>query len=242
MRLGIMQPYFFPNLAHFALIAACDKWIVFDVTQYTKKSWISRNRILHPNDSWHYISVPVVKSSIQLKIHEVRLSDPGAFRQSMLGKISHYRKTAPHYRSVVALIDDVFEKLEGDALVDFNVSSLTSVCEYLSIDFDFEVCSGMDFDFPREMGPGDWAPFISRQVKADTYINPAGGRELFSLSDFLDHGIDLEFSEFGEFVYPTPGFDFVAGLSILDVLMWNEPEAIRKAMKDHQKILSGTAA
>ena len=35
MRLGIMQPYFFPYLGHFSLIAAVDEWIVFDVTQYT---------------------------------------------------------------------------------------------------------------------------------------------------------------------------------------------------------------
>jgi hypothetical protein len=36
MKLGIMQPYFFPYLGHFALIAAVDEWVVFDVTQYTR--------------------------------------------------------------------------------------------------------------------------------------------------------------------------------------------------------------
>lgn len=48
MRLGIMQPYFFPYPGHFALIAHVDQWLVFDITQYTPKTWMNRNRILHP--------------------------------------------------------------------------------------------------------------------------------------------------------------------------------------------------
>ena len=49
MRLGIMHPFFFPYLGHFALIAAVDQWIVFDVTQYTPKTWMNRNPILQPD-------------------------------------------------------------------------------------------------------------------------------------------------------------------------------------------------
>lgn len=30
-----MQPYFFPYLGHFSLIASVDRWYVFDITQYT---------------------------------------------------------------------------------------------------------------------------------------------------------------------------------------------------------------
>ncbi len=52
MRLGIMQPYFFPYLGHFGLIAACDRWVVFDTCQYTPRSWMNRNRVLHPAEGW----------------------------------------------------------------------------------------------------------------------------------------------------------------------------------------------
>jgi hypothetical protein len=48
VKLAIMQPYFFPYLGHFALISQCEKWVVFDITQFTPKSWMSRNRVLHP--------------------------------------------------------------------------------------------------------------------------------------------------------------------------------------------------
>ena len=48
MKLGIMQPYFFPYIGYFSLIANTDLWVVFDTPQYTRKSWMNRNRILHP--------------------------------------------------------------------------------------------------------------------------------------------------------------------------------------------------
>lgn len=47
-----MQPYFFPYLGRFSLIAECDEWIVFDTSQYTKRNWINRNRVLHPAAGW----------------------------------------------------------------------------------------------------------------------------------------------------------------------------------------------
>ena len=64
---GIMQPYFFPYWAHFSLIAYTSKWIVFDECQYKPKSWMNRNRILHPNKGWQYISVPLSNSSRNIK-------------------------------------------------------------------------------------------------------------------------------------------------------------------------------
>ena len=38
MKLGIMQPYFFPYLGYFELIERTDRWVVFDVVQYNTKS------------------------------------------------------------------------------------------------------------------------------------------------------------------------------------------------------------
>jgi len=232
-----MQPYFFPNLAHFALIAATDAWVVFDVTQYTKKSWISRNRILHPNEGWHYISVPVQKSSLSLKISEVRLSDTAAFHNSVRGKLSHYRKTAPHYDAVCGLVDRCFSDLPDDRLVTLNLATLRAVCRYLEIPFKPTICSGLGLEFPGQMGPGDWAPFIANALGAQSYINPFGGRELFDSKHFAQLGIELCFARFGEFEYATPGYEYIPGLSILDVLMWNDPMTVRKAALDLNQVI-----
>lgn len=229
MRLGIMQPYFFPNLAHFALIAATDEWVVFDVTQYTRKSWMNRNRILHPKSSWHYVSVPLQKTHLETRTHEAQVADLKAMHQSLRGKLSHYKKTAPYYQSVLRLVDRVFEGAADDSLVALNVSCLKEVCAVLEIPFSYRVCSQMGLDFPEEMGPGDWAPFICRSLGAEGYVNPAGGQALFDPATFQKQGTELFFADFEDFTYETPGYAFVPGLSILDVLMWNAPAAARQA-------------
>lgn len=236
MRLGIMQPYFFPNLAHFALIVATNEWIVFDVTQYTRKSWMNRNRILHPGGDWHYISVPVDKCDLQTKTHEVRVSDLRATHKSLLGKLSHYKNAAPFYRRVLELVDRVFTNAADDRLVSLNISGLKEVCALLEIPFKSRSCSEMQFSFPDDMGPGDWAPFICNSLSPESYINPAGGRDLFDPADFTAVGTELIFADFEPFRHDTGPYSFIDGLSILDALMWNTPETLRSVLDTHLRL------
>ena len=46
MKLGIMQPYFFPYIGYYQLINAVDKYIILDDVNFIKGGWINRNRIL----------------------------------------------------------------------------------------------------------------------------------------------------------------------------------------------------
>lgn len=236
MRLGIMQPYFFPNLAHFALIAATDAWVVFDVTQYTRKSWMSRNRILHPKEGWNYVTVPLRNTSLDTRIHEARVADMKSARKSLQGKLGHYHKAAPFFRDVRDLVDRVFDGAGEDSLVALNVSGLREVCMYLDVPFTYHICSAMGLEFPDRMGAGQWAPFICGELGATTYINPPGGRALFDPSDFERHGTQLYIAEFIPFIYDTGPFEFSEGLSILDVLMWNPPEVVRQVLQDNIRL------
>jgi WbqC-like protein family len=229
MKLGIMQPYFFPYLGHFSLIGAVDEWIVFDVSQYTPKSWMNRNRILHPKAGWQYITVPLSNSSISIKTHEAKILDiPGA-KASIAGKLSHYKKKAPHFEAVSALVNEVFDSAIDDSLVHLDVLGLQAVCRYLDIPFKYRVCSEMDLSLPDNLGPGEWALEISSQMGADTYVNPASGQELFDAKAFADRGISLQFAQPAEFSYKTGPYQYEPFLSIIDVLMWNSPDAVTEA-------------
>lgn len=56
MKLGIMQPYFFPYVGYFQCISAVDKYILYDALAYIKSGWINRNRYLvvhHQPRSFH---------------------------------------------------------------------------------------------------------------------------------------------------------------------------------------------
>lgn len=236
MRLGIMQPYFFPYLGHFALIAHTDHWVVFDVTQYTPKSWMSRNRVLHPQAGWNYINLPLSHSSTSILTCDAQVQDVKKGHASVLGKLTHYRRKAPFYQQVVDLVDETFEQTEERSLARVNARGLAAVCRYLQVPFSFSFCSELALDLHGIDQPGAWAPAISRQLGARSYLNPVGGRALFESEDFSRHGVHLQFMEFFEFPYETLPYTYEPGLSILDVLMWNSPQTVREALFRHARI------
>ena len=61
MRVAIMQPYFFPYIGYFQLMAACDVFLVYDDAQYIYGGWVNRNRIL-VNGTAQWLTVPVAGS------------------------------------------------------------------------------------------------------------------------------------------------------------------------------------
>ncbi|WP_217497415.1 WbqC family protein [Trinickia violacea] len=238
MRLGIMQPYFFPYLGHFALIAAVDEWIVFDVTQYTPKTWMNRNRILHPKEGWQYVTVPLSNSSITIKTREARVLNVADTKTSLRGKLSAFRRQAPFFAQVDDLVCAAFDRTSSDSLCELNVNTLKAVCEYLGVPFSYRVCSELSLDFPSQMGAGDWAPLVCQQLGATEYVNPAGGRALFDPATFTRAGVTLKFAEFDEFSYDPAPYRYEPHLSIIDVLLWNAPETVAQALRSHTRCVA----
>lgn len=237
MRLGIMQPYFFPYLGHFALIGACDRWVVFDVTQYTPKSWISRNRVLHPQQGWNYISAALSNGSINVRINEARIQDFAHTRQSVLGKLTHYRKAAPGYRRVMACVEEVFAE-PVEFLVELNIKGLEVICRELGLSFQWVRASGLEFNASSIQHPGAWAPAISQSLGATQYLNPVGGASLFRAAEFEATGVELQFLQYAVPGYATGPYVFEPGLSVLDALMWNPPEMVAAWVRQGRQILA----
>ncbi len=235
-----MQPYFFPYMGHFSLIASVDKWIVFDVTQYTPKTWMNRNRILHPKTGWQYVTVPLANSSISIRTSEAKVLDLAEAKKSIIGKLTHYKKNAPYFYAVNKIIQRAFDSCSDDSLVSLNVSALNSVCEYLQIPFSYQIASELALHYPSDLGPGDWAPYICEVLGATEYVNPAGGKALFDTSVFQQRGVSLFFAEFEEFRYVTTPYIYEPSLSIIDVMMWNSPEDIAIALKQGSTLIKAS--
>lgn len=233
MKLGIMQPYFFPYLGYFDLINCVDQWIVFDTAQYVRHGWANRNRILHPKEGWQYIIVPIKKHSRGTPIKEVKIANEQRWKQRIVGQLQHYRKKAPRFSETMSFIGDCLS-LEEDSLSRMNVFILENVCAYLGIRFDYRFFSEMDLELGPVEEPGDWALRISEALCADEYVNAPGGVGLFDEQKFRDSNIKLTIRKLVTFEYPCTGYEFIPHLSIIDALMWNEPERIKQYLGERR--------
>ena len=72
MKVGIMQPYFFPYLGYWQLLSAVDKYVVYDDVAYIKGGWINRNNILL-NGKSHLITLPLEQASSFKYINEIHI-------------------------------------------------------------------------------------------------------------------------------------------------------------------------
>lgn len=226
-----MQPYFFPYLGHFELIDRTDRWIVFDVVKYNRKSWMNRNRILHPEQGWQYISVPVHHAPLGTPISDIRLVSRNQTRDQILRQLAHYRRFAPYYQQVCGLVREAFNRDGSDRLADLNVDTLATVCAYLDIRFEPEFCSRMHLDLSRIVHAGDWALEICDQLGAGEYLNPPGGKGIFNPEEWKARNISLRFTDLPNFRYACHPYAHVEHLSILDVLMWCPPEDVTTAWR-----------
>jgi hypothetical protein len=226
MKLGIMQPYFFPYVGYFDLINRVDRWVVFDTAQYIRHGWVNRNRILHPTSGWQYVMVPLARHERETPINQVQTAERNQWAPRILGQIMHYKKRAPYFRQTFEFVEDCLKSEESN-LARLNAEILAKTCAFIGIPFNSSIFSEMNLTLGPVLGPGDWALRIAEDMRATEYINPPGGAELFDSAQFATSGVKLTLQDPVEFTYPCPTYTFEPSLSILDVLMWVAPTEIR---------------
>lgn len=236
MKLGIMQPYFFPYLGYYSLIKSTDKFILFDTVQFIRGGWINRNRILKPTGGWQYISVPLVKFEYTTPIKDVKIRNIEDWKGKILKQLEHYKNKAPYYEETIDLVKSSLN-IETDSIVELNANILSKTCSYLEIPLNLEIFSLMNLSIEDATYPGEWALNISKALGAEEYINPYSGFELFKPKQFLQENISLKFIANNLSQYDRKRQKFEAGLSIIDVMMFNNIDDINKLIDDF-KLLS----
>jgi hypothetical protein len=225
-----MQPYFFPYLGYFELLYRADCWVVFDTAQYLRRGWINRNRILHPVQGWSYITVPVRKQPRDTPIADILIADDRAWRRRIEAQLLHYRKDAPHFEAVLALVRECLA-VQEESVSRFDTAILEKTCLFLGIPFCCRLLSEMNVKLSPIDAPGDWGLRLAEALHATEYVNAPGGRDLYDAAKFASHGIGLTILNAATWQYDTPGYRFEPSLSILDVLMWNSAESVREVLK-----------
>jgi hypothetical protein len=216
-----MQPYFFPYQGYFQLIAAVDKFVVYDDVCFIKNGWINRNRILAASGV-EYLTVPLAGASSFRQIRETKCAPARLWRDKMLRRLSQSYARCPERDTGLELVQRVLRFAEGESIRDLAVASIQEVCGFAGIHAD--VLDSSSSYGNAELTGVQRVLDICRREGATAYVNLPGGRRLYEASVFAENGIDLRFVDPKLDPYPQYQHQgFVPGLSVLDLVM-NVPQ------------------
>lgn len=237
MKLGIMQPYFFPYIGYFQLINSVDIFVIYDDVNYIKQGWVNRNNLLI-NKQKHLFTLPLDNPSSFSKINEIDVNPKffDKWRSKFLQSIEQSYKKAPYFEPVFAIIKDTL--FSGKTkIAELSTVSITLIAKYLEMDTEIRPSSTMYQN--NHLKAQDRVIDICKRENATRYSNPIGGKDLYSKTKFNEHGIDLKIITSNPITYKQFGNEFVSGLSIIDVLMFNSVEETKKLLKEfelHEKV------
>jgi hypothetical protein len=230
MKIGIMQPYFLPYLGYFSLIKNTDSFILLDSVQYIKSGWIERNRILHPQSGWMYFRVPLMPHNHTASIKELKIDNRQNWKQKFFSQLQHYKKAAPHFVNVMRLLNDILNN-DYDTIVNLNKTSLEAVCNFLGIERTCSIFSRMNLPIDTPKAPDEWSLNICRSLgNVQEYWNPPGGQSFYDRDKYERAGLKLKFHKIVLQEYGQRRSTFESGLSIVDVIMFNEPSVVNRML------------
>lgn len=216
-----MQPYFMPYLGYWQLMAAVDKYVVYDDVNYIKGGWVSRNNILM-NGQKKMFTIVLGGASPNKHFNDIIVSDDFIkFRKTLQ---NCYGK-APYYNIVTEILEKIYTFPQKD-LGHFMLNSFQVILDYLGIKTELLLSSSIEKD--NTLKGKDKVIHICKLLNADTYYNAIGGQELYNKSEFLNNGIRLQFLQPELSPYQQiKAKEFVPGLSMIDVLMNNNKEKVQ---------------
>lgn len=219
MKIAIMQPYFFPYIGYFQLLKSVDKFIFYDDVNYIKGGWINRNRLFLAG-AVRYMTIPLEDASSFKKINKISSKQDGKWKNKILSSMDQSYSKSAFYNPVRDLVENALDD-SSESLAVFAKRSIKLVASYIGIDANFVESSAIYKN--QEKNGIDRIIDICHIEKASEYWNLPGGRDIYCSDVFKQKNIDLKFVNASIENYQQNSNEFIPGLSVIDVLMHNEP-------------------
>ena len=223
MIVSIMQPYFFPYIGYFQLIAQSGVFVFHDDAQYIKGGWVNRNRIMDDKGREAWITLPVAAASHRLGICERSYLPGKNDARRILRQIEQAYFRSPNFGRVYPLLSEIMEF--GDVNVAaFNINLVEAIWRHLGLGARLVRSSALSI--PRELTGQSRVIDICRRLGATRYVNPIAGSELYTGAAFAERGVELAFLETA--ILPREGK--YPHLSIVHTLMTESDAAIGRLL------------
>ena len=226
MKIGIMQPYFFPYMGYFQLINAVDLYVNLDHVSFMKRSYMVRNTLKNNTP----INVPVSQGSQNKSCTEVKVLVDDKWFNKFKRTLEVLYKKEPYYNQVINEIiipweENILTLPRIASISEFNFASIYQICKYFNIEKQFYSSGGIT-DKKKNEGLQE----ITKYFKGDIYINAIGGQKLYNKEDFASQGIELKFIQMGNIDVDMPY------MSILDLLFRYDKNHLKNELNNYTLI------
>lgn len=223
MTLAVMQPYLFPYIGYWQLMKAVDCFVLLDNVHFIKRGYVNRNSILMNGQPYRF-TVSLEKASQNRLINELSLHEVPS---KLLHTIETAYKKAPEFASVFPVLKRALEYGEKN-LALYLEHTIRECAAYLRL--ETKILRASEIEGLEEYRGEARIVQICKTLGATRYVNPPGGRTLYTPEHFSEAGIELRFIAPQLNPYPQPVEPFVPALSIIDVMMQNDATALQRLL------------
>lgn len=214
MIISANRPYFAPYPGFFYKAHLSDYFVILDDVQFPRKTtWITRNRIKNDQGTL-WMTIPVWKKGLGLQqISKVRICQTGNWKKKNLRSFQSAYAHAPFLQNHLNLIEQIFS-LQYDFLLDLNMEIINYILGFLRIETRIVLMSELGIS-------GKGTPLIIDMCKslgATQFLVQSSALAYYDPPQFQSVGLELVSFKKPEYIYPQMWGDYIANLSILDMM------------------------
>lgn len=185
---AVMQPYFYPYMGYYRLMAYADIFVIFDCVQFPRRGRVHRTELPGLMGKNNWLTLPLIRANRSTAIKVIRLAaQAGTIMQEKLITNEWYLTASGPMAAWIK--KDLHEP--GDSLATFLTRQLTFVRDQLG--FTCDLIQSSQLELEAKLRGQDRVLEIARRLGATTYINAPGGKHLYNKEMFETSGVTLQF-------------------------------------------------
>ena len=226
MIISAHQSAYNPWLGLMHKILLSDIFVVMDDVQFEKNSFINRNKILQ-NSNEIMLTIPLEMKDYQSKsIKEMKIATD-MWRIKHKKSIEQSYKKSPYFEKVFNKLGKIYD-IKSSFLIDYTNAYLNFLVDYMSIDTKIIYASTLHIESKKL----DYVIEMSKELKADTFIFGALGKEYADEKILNQNGIKPYFQNYKHPIYAQNSKTFHPYMGIID-LLFNEENPKKIILRDN---------
>jgi len=212
MIVSIHQPNFMPWLGFFDKVNKSDAFIFLTASVRSKgDKYLTRARILNHSKE-QFLTIPL--GAKEIAINQLKMPDENSWKVKMLNKIHGAYQGSIFFDEIYGDIELLIMS-DAEYYSSFSIDFIKFMLKKLAIDTVLHI----DSDFKNNFGASNARNIsLCKVVGGHSYLSGSGAHAYIDERLFKANKVELIFQDFQHPKYEQGVNDFVAGLSIIDVL------------------------